>query len=430
MESSKKRLKVNPKPFSMDQFLSEQSEAKIGPSKRSENINLEQNHDRNAIDEAFYVIDLMAESTDNVLNQTDKLSGLIQNIEKELQFQIANKKTDNQHTLDLLAQLHDTLLEMIASQSYQDVARQKMELVINNLKKAFLQLKDHNRSLEEKVNERTLGIVEKNEILQNTLVKVEWANKKIMDSIRYAQVIQSSILPNQKLFDQLLTNSFTIWQPRDVVGGDLLILEKCQTGYLIGVLDCTGHGVPGALMTMVASSELRRIIHSDLNTDPAAILTQLNENIKIYLGLDGDQALSDVGLDAALCFIDADKSKLIFSGARIPLFYFNSEINGIDLIKGQKVSIGYKKSARNVAFKNHELHLEQTSCFWLTTDGITDQTSQENKISWGAKRFMAILEKNRSEPYQKQKKLLLEAFDFHRGQKEVLDDITVIGFNP
>ena len=430
MESPKKRLKISPKPFSMDQFLAEQPDGNIGPSKHSENSNLEPNQDGNAIDEAFYVINLMAESTDNVLNQTDKLSELVQIIKKELKSQIANNQIVNQQTLDLLTQLHNSLLEMVASQSYQDVARQKMELVINNLKKAYQQLQDHNRLLEGKVKERTLEIVEKNEILQNTLEKVELANKKIMDSLRYAQVIQSSILPNQNLFKQLLTDCFTIWRPRDVVGGDLLILEKCQAGYLIGVLDCTGHGVPGALMTMVASSELKRIVHSDLNTDPATILKQLNENIKIYLGLDGDQALSDVGLDAALCYIDADKNKLFFSGARIPLFYFNSEEKGVRLIKGQKVSIGYKKSARNVVFKNHELHLEPTSCFWLTTDGITDQTSQKNKISLGAKRLRAILERNRLEPYPVQKKLLLEAFNFHRGKKEVLDDISVIGFKP
>jgi len=430
MTTKKNRLKINPKPFSLDQFITEQPDGNISPSKHFESANLLQNQGKSTIDEAFHVIELMAESTGIVLDHTDKLSELVQKIKKELQSQVEGKQAVNQQALDLLAQLHKTLFKMIASQSYQDVARQKMELVINNLEEAYQQLRNHNRSLEEKVAERTLEIEEKNKVLQSTLLKAEWANKKIMDSIRYAQVIQSSILPNPILFQKLLTKSFSIWQPRDVVGGDLLILEKCQNAVMVGVLDCTGHGVPGALMTMVASSELKRIVHSGRCSDPASILSQLNESIKLYLGLDGDQVLSDIGLDAALCFIDTDRKKLIFSGAKIPLFYFDPEKNSVDLIKGQKVSIGYKKSKRNVAFINHELQINQSSRFWLTTDGITDQTSQEKKISWGVKRFMATLEQNRLEPLQVQKRMLLEAFNSHRGQKEVLDDITVIGFIP
>ena len=191
MTTNKRRLIVNPKPFSLDQFIAEQPNDNIGLSKRFENTKLKQKQGKNVIDEAFHVIELMAVSTGNVLDHTDKLSELVQDIKKELHSQVKEKQSVNQQAIDLLTQLHKTLFEMIASQSYQDVARQKMELVINNLEETYQQLKNHNQSLEEKVTERTLEIEKKNKVLQNTLIKVEWANKKIMNSIRYAQIIQS-----------------------------------------------------------------------------------------------------------------------------------------------------------------------------------------------------------------------------------------------
>jgi len=187
-----------------------------------------------------------------------------------------------------------------------------------------------------------------------------------MASIRYAKVIQTSLLPNLDGSNIYLPDSFVIWKPKDVVGGDIFFKDlftdpdSCS-GFIFAVIDCTGHGVPGAFMTMIASSGLRRIVKDQGCRNPADILKQLNFIVKTSLQQDKKDTLSDDGLDAAICFVElpagGDPSivkqqlangncplisdcslKLTFAGARLPLYYvFDNELN---VIKGDRQSIG------------------------------------------------------------------------------------------
>ncbi len=254
----------------------------------------------------------------------------------------------------------------------------------------------------------------------------EKANKRIMASIRYASMIQNSILPNPEDVRAYLPRSFFIWEPRDVVGGDIYYTDSFENGFILAVVDCTGHGVPGAFMTMIASSGLRRIIKDEGCRDPAEILKQLNFIVKTTLHQDKKHAVSDDGLDAAVCFADTGTSTLTFAGARLPLIYFRNE--ELHVIKGDKQSIGYRSSAQSFNFTNHTICIEKGMSFYIYSDGYTDQLGGNKRLSFGSKRLRELLKKIVRLPFEEQREILLQAYEEYRGKNERQDDVTVVGF--
>jgi serine phosphatase RsbU (regulator of sigma subunit) len=288
------------------------------------------------------------------------------------------------------------------------------------LEDSYKKLAEYNRTLEQRVEERT-------EVLNDTLNEVEAANQKIMESIQYAQMIQTSLLPNLKEVRTYLPSSFFIWMPRDIVGGDIFYTESFKKGFVVAVIDCTGHGVPGAFMTMIASSALRRVIHDEGFYIPGEILKRLNFIVKTSLQQDTEYALSDDGLDAAICFVEIATKTLIFSGARVPLVYIHNE--KLSTVKGDRQSIGYKKSDLGFNFTNHKIAIEKGMCFYIATDGFADQLGEQTARRFGTGRYKELLRENAAKPFQKQKEILLEAFNEHKGMAERQDDITIVGFS-
>ncbi len=256
----------------------------------------------------------------------------------------------------------------------------------------------------------------------------EAANKKIMASIRYAKMIQSSLLPNPENIRTFLPESFFIWMPRDIVGGDFIFTDCFEDGLLLAVIDCTGHGVPGAFMTIIAAFGLRKIIRDEGCRDPGQILRRLSFLVKTTLHQDTDYAVSDDGLDAAICFISFKERTLIYAGAKLPLIYIRN--NELTLIKGDKSSLGYRKSDLNVKFVNHRVPFEKGTAFYLYSDGYVDQLGGEKESRFGTPRLKELLLKNRLMPFEKQREMLLWAFNEWQksGQNERQDDVTLIGF--
>ncbi len=186
---------------------------------------------------------------------------------------------------------------------------------------------------------------------ENAREIAEASNQKIMESIHYAQRIQSSLLPDTANIRKHLPESFFLWMPKDIVGGDIFITKFQEDTFLIAIIDCTGHGVPGALMTVLASSAFNTIIKDESSQGPAWILKRLNSIIKETLRQNTDDAKSDDGLDAAICLVNPKKKNLVFSGARVPLYIANA--NDVEVIKGDRQSIGYKRSDTDFIFQNH-----------------------------------------------------------------------------
>jgi len=214
--------------------------------------------------------------------------------------------------------------------------------------------------------------------------------------------------------------------PRDVVGGDIFFVESIGQCVVMAVVDCTGHGVPGAFMTMITISSLRRIIVDEGCHDPSDILSRLNFMVKTTLQQDTEFAISDDGLDAAVCSISIDKMLLTFAGARLPLIYCSD--NQVIQIKGDRQSIGYKKSDLGHHFTNHTVHIGQDMSFYLFTDGFIDQLGGEKGFSFGKKRFENLLKEYYREPFKKQGEILASEFNKYKGSKDRLDDVTVAGF--
>lgn len=255
----------------------------------------------------------------------------------------------------------------------------------------------------------------------------EAVNRKIMDSIRYAERIQRSILPNPEDVKALLPNSFFLWLPRDVVGGDLYCVEAFDNGVIVAVIDCTGHGVPGAFMTMIASSALRRIIRDEGCHAPGTILKRLNRLVKTGLQQDTEHALSDDGMDAAVCVVTPRARTLTFAGAKLPLLYIQD--GEAHIIQGDRKDIGYKRSDLNFDFQEHTIVPGKGSAFYLYSDGIVDQFGgQARARSFGTRRFKTLLLENAALPLAQQRDILLQAFEAYRGEHERMDDVTVVGF--
>ncbi|QTA91294.1 SpoIIE family protein phosphatase [Desulfonema magnum] len=311
-------------------------------------------------------------------------------------------------------------------------------------------IKEHHYHLEELVEKRTEELKEKNTQLNESLKQVEKANEKIMASIQYAQIIQRSLLPNPENIKTFLSDSFFVWMPKDIVGGDIFFTDCFEDGFIIAVIDCTGHGVPGAFMTMLASSGLRRIIKDEGCRDPARILKRLNFIVKTTLQQDTENAASDDGMDVAICFVQlavntehltakekltTGRCSLTFAGAKLPLTYICHD--KITVIKGDRQSIGYKQSRKsdiNFSFTNHTVRIKKGMRFYLRTDGFEDQLGKDSHNGsrlrrFGSKRLKNLLRENNALPLEKQRVKLLESFEMHRRGTERQDDVTMVGFS-
>lgn len=262
-------------------------------------------------------------------------------------------------------------------------------------------------------------------LLHENHEKLSYSNAQLQSSIRYATNIQKSFLAPWEAIDRAFEDSFLIWQPKDIVSGDLYLYSKSDKGILIGVADCTGHGVSGGFITMLAGSSFKRLSHSVISDNPAMILHELNIDIRSQLNQNHHNALSDDGLDMGLCYIDNAREYLTFAGAKIDLVYV--ENGEVVTVKSDKQSLGYKRSKIDYQYTNHTLSLKNQS-FYLYSDGITDQIGGKNQFLYGNKRFKEFLFSIHHQPMQKQKRLIINEINRHQGEEIRRDDITLIGF--
>lgn len=286
--------------------------------------------------------------------------------------------------------------------------------------KLYQELERYNQTLEERVAERT-------EELHQALKKVEISNRKVTDSIAYARRIQTSLLPSPEEFRDAFNDHFILWKPRDIVGGDIYNIEQVKGGVLLAAMDCTGHGVPGAFVSMIASSLLKRLVRSADPANPSELLSQLNRGVRTSLGRDRDQTIADDGLDAAVCFVDTENRTLTFAGAGLPFIYV--EKDGIKRIRGDRQSLGYQSSDPNYVYTNHRITMTDGIQFYLCTDGFWDQLGGERGLRFGIRRLMELLYKLRDIPMADRLEQLETEFQAYRSNRIVQDDLTIMGFS-
>lgn len=285
---------------------------------------------------------------------------------------------------------------------------------VSEKKAAEKEIENYQKHLESLVEERT--------------AKLEEKSKQINDNIIYAQRIQASILPDKKHIDAFIKNFFIIWNPKDKVGGDFYWFKETKGGCMLALADCTGHGVSGAFMTMIAYSELNRITDEVSGEDPSAILQELNKNIKRTLNKEKKEEYADDGLDIALCYIPVNENYFIYAGAKMSLFIVKD--HKASRIKGDKQSIGYKSSKAGFVYTNHTISISDSSRFYLSSDGYLEQLGGKKRRSFGMLRFCRLLEDIQDQPLDKQKHILLQTQRDYIGKEyEQVDDVTVIGFS-
>ncbi|MBV9470429.1 MAG: biofilm regulation protein phosphatase SiaA, partial [Abitibacteriaceae bacterium] len=278
------------------------------------------------------------------------------------------------------------------------------------------QVRSYTDELETKVQERTQELVAVNE-------QMAAANKKIGDSIKYASLIQNAILPNRELARTLADHHFVLWRPRDVVGGDFYVFRAGEHSCLIGVVDCAGHGVPGAFMTMIAHTVISVAIDTIGLSDPAKILTQVDTQIRAMLQTDAAYAQLATNMDAGLAYVDFDTRTVTFSGAKVSLYWCDGD--NVGEIPGDRYAIGSKRTS---VFSNRSMPLDPDRTFYLTTDGLLDQAGGPKGYSFGESRFASLLQQHAQRPFAEQQRAFAEALAAYQGELAQRDDITVLSF--
>jgi len=250
-------------------------------------------------------------------------------------------------------------------------------------------------------------------------------NKSITDSINYAKRIQTAMLPPYKLFKSLFPSSFILYIPKDIVSGDFYWINKLNNKIFIAAVDCTGHGVPGAFMSIIGFELFRKITNIEGLTRPSDILNRLNEDFHIIFQ-DVDNVVLRDGMDVAFCSIDKKDMILEYSGAFNPLYLIRD--NKITEIKGDRFAIGLDETNfKEHTFKNHFIPIQRGDIIYIFSDGFADQFGGPDGKKYKYRRFRHLLLNLHQLPMEKQHEILENNVMEWRGGQDQVDDILVIG---
>jgi serine phosphatase RsbU (regulator of sigma subunit)/HAMP domain-containing protein len=285
-------------------------------------------------------------------------------------------------------------------------------------------LAENERILEQKVLERTEEVVRQRDEIERQRMKLEELYKDVTDSIRYAKRLQDSILPPERFIRQILPESFVLFKPKDIVSGDFYWFEKSGDRILFAAVDCTGHGVPGAFMSLVGANALNQSVREHGITKPSLILDDLNRLLSEALNKGQENNSVRDGMDLALCAIDPQAKTIEFSGANNPMYLIR---NGELLqTKPDKFSIGGIEQG-NRKFTNHSLQLQEGDVIYVFSDGYADQFGGSKGKKFMYKQFKDVLMNIAKLPMAKQRDELDRVIESWKGHYEQIDDILVIG---
>lgn len=358
---------------------------------------------------------------DQSLNQNE-----IESLKNKIEF-LENKKSELVNLSIDQAKLAEKNKRIWAMSEavYKEKKRVDEELEKLNAEKE--KLESAKNKLDDKVKKlwQTSTAVHKEKERINTLKQeIEQKHREIVDSVTYAQRIQEAILPSRREIDYQLPNNFFLFQPRDIVSGDFYWFSKKGNDIIIACVDCTGHGVPGAFMSMIGNTLLNQIVNEKDITQPALILNKLNKEITNALKQDLEGSDSRDGMDIAICTINEKTQIMQYAGANRPLYFVRN--NELMETKANKVAIGGHVQDEEKIFNNHEFALQKGDTFYLTTDGYADQFNPADKKLM-TKRFKEILLSIQNLSMQDQEKHLAQFIKHWKQNTEQTDDILVIG---
>lgn len=257
--------------------------------------------------------------------------------------------------------------------------------------------------------------------------ELEFKNKSITDSLIYAQRIQEALLPSEEYFRRHFKESFILFKPKDIVSGDFYWIGDKDNKIFIVAADCTGHGVPGALMSMIGHELLENIINIENIEKPSDVLNIMSKGLeKTFSREKNVGSIIRDGLDIGLCVVDKKNRKVEFAGAFFPLYIIRD--NRLLDLKGDKYALGM--TPEGVTYTNNEIDLMENDMMYLFSDGYVDQFGGSENKKFMYRRFRYLLTTIHRFPVEDQKSILEENIRTWMGANPQVDDILIIGFKP
>jgi serine phosphatase RsbU (regulator of sigma subunit)/Flp pilus assembly protein TadD len=349
---------------------------------------------------------------DSIYNEETTREG----IEREIEFNYGKKATADSVAFAKEKEIQDAKLQVKKNQQYALFIGLALVLSFS----FFIFKKYRETQKQKKIIEN-----QKNEVeLQKHLV--EEKNQEILDSITYAKRIQSAILPQPKLVKQFLEDSFILYKPKDIVAGDFYWLEVVDDTVMFAAADCTGHGVPGAMVSVVCNNGLNRSVREFGLMNANEILDKTRE-IVLEEFEKSDEDVKD-GMDISLCVLDTKTNILKWSGANNPLWILRKNLSGeTEFIetKADKQPIG--KYSHATPFTQHEIQIKKNDIIYIFTDGYQDQFGGEKEKKFRVSQMKELFTSLSEKPMEEQRKIIDQSFESWKGDLDQVDDVCIIG---
>jgi serine phosphatase RsbU (regulator of sigma subunit) len=283
--------------------------------------------------------------------------------------------------------------------------------------------KDEMQQQNEELQVQSMQLEEQKKQIEHQKAEIELKSQNLSNSINYARKIQKALLPLQDRIEKNFAEMFVFFRPRDVVSGDFYWFARIAEKIIVVGADCTGHGVPGAFMSMIGISMLTQIVKEKGMTNPEEILSDLHTNIRVTLR----QKHSDSrdGMEAAVCVFDKKTKILTYAGAMSPIYLCQ---NGtLEEIKADRYPIGGSQNEEFLEFTKHTFDVSQPTAFYVFSDGFKDQFGGTENKKFLNKRFREMLQEIQPLPMKEQEKIIGDRFDTWKGDNFQIDDVLVIG---
>lgn len=296
--------------------------------------------------------------------------------------------------------------------------------LIADKQKLELQVAERTKELREE--KEKVEIINKEVIEQKTVI--EHHNIEITDSIKYAKNIQEALLPSLNEIGNLFANSFVLYMPKDIVSGDFYWFAQNGDTRFIAAVDCTGHGVPGAFMSIVGNTLLNEIVNEKKITTPGDILLELHKGVKIALNQNAKEFERRDGMDITLCAFNSNANEIQYAGANRPLWIYRKDKGyELEIIKATKYPIGGLELEESRVYQNHIVPVSKGDCLYLFSDGYADQFGGPKGKKFMLTNLQKTLLQNVELPMEVQKQKLMDAFMDWKYDAEQIDDVLVIG---
>jgi len=362
---------------------------------------------------------------------------------KEKELELAEKATKVQRRITIAVGFAFLILCLMSVFIF--LSRKKLQSLYNLVSNQHVEITQKNEELQLLNEEMTTqrdnmelfaeNLQVKNQEITEQKNEIETKNNKIRQSIEYAKRIQTALLPTDQFISKGFPDHFVLYKPKDIVSGDFYWCGQAGNQYVLLSADCTGHGVPGAFMSMLGITLLHEIVRRKDIQSAAMVLNSLRDEVKNALQQTGRRGEQRDGMDVALCVLDTESLKMQFAGANCPLYLLrkdkvialNTDANmGFEVIDADKMPIGVHPND-HIGFTNHELQMEHGDQIYIFTDGYHSQFGGERGEKLKTKPFQKIILEYATLPFSEQAINLQTEFDLWRGEHEQVDDVLVLG---